>query len=91
LDTITLRYCSVMGLQFVGILPPPTSTAWVTPLPPRKVKKVRYTEDVVNVGRNGLVHEVKVVTILDDSSSEDEEDEVKEEETKTKTENVKLS
>jgi hypothetical protein len=91
LDTITLRYCSVKGLQLVGILSPPTSTVWVTPLPPRKVKKVRYTEEVVNVGRNGLVNEVMVVTILDDSSSEDEEDEGKEDQTKTKTENVKLS
>jgi hypothetical protein len=95
LDTVTLRYCSVKGLQLIGILAPTTpvggnntpSLLWdparqrngphntarePVPVSPHKIKKVRYSEDVVNVGRNGLVHEVKVITILDDDDSEDE-------------------
>jgi hypothetical protein len=97
LDTITLRYCSVKGLQLIGILAPPATPAggntplllWGDParqrngphntreepaqVSPHQIKKVRYSEDVVNVGRNGLVHEVKVITILDDDEDSDDE------------------
>jgi hypothetical protein len=96
LDTVTLRYCSVKGLQLIGILAPPATPAggnmpllWLLRDParqrngphntrepaqvsPHKIKKVRYSEDVVDVGRNGLVHEVNVITILDDEDSDDE-------------------
>lgn len=83
LDTITIRYCSVKGLQLVGVLPC-NKTAFghlqweqlrrrdrrsqmVTPSPPKK--KIRYTEEVQNIG-DALVHQVMILNLLEDSDDE---------------------
>lgn len=83
LDTITLRYCCVRGLQLVGIL---SNTAvdndWLVArrkahreqvlAPNRKKRKIRYTEEIQNMGTDGLVREVNVVNLLESDSDDDD-------------------